>query len=328
MRKYKIAFTLISALFMLLAVQSLVAQNGVIIEQVEKTYTRDAFYELYTDNEIWDNPDMRKKTFLATDLIKLEQAANEIGQPPAVERSTIYLQGEMFRMDSKTDAGEMTVIFRKDLGMMYQIDWTKNIVLKMSAEDIEKMRKGAMDMAKRMQKNMPANIEKMLQGLPEEQRKKALEALKASGQDFPGMTEKKAKPTITDLHNRKDFANFPNCNEFRVVDGNKYIAIWAYSRKPHLSKMFHTFTEEFKSSFDMEDEEIEPEELLPKDKFPVLTITYEENMMGGNMDFQTQLIEKVQETRIPISVFEAYKDPKLKEGSMMDMMNMDRGKRK
>ena len=61
--------------------------------------------------------------------------------------------------------------------------------------------------------------------------------------------------------------------------------------------------------------------MLPKNLFPVFTITYSENMMRGSMEFKTWQIDKIEPTTIPINIFEAYKDPKLKEGSIMDMMN-------
>ncbi len=327
MTKRSYSFSIILVLFIFSATQSGIAQNGLIIDQVEKSYPTDAFNDLYPDNEIWDNLDLRIKTFLGTNLAKLEKAGNELGQPTEIEKMKLYIKDQMFRMDSETEDGKMTGILRTDLGIMYQINWDENIVIKISDKELEKMRSGAMDVAKQMQQNMPANMEQMLENLPKEQREKALEALKATGHNFPGMTEKKSKPILTDMHRTKDFTNFPNCNEYRIVDGDKYMAVWAYNGKPGIAKMFHEFSEKFKNSMGMEDEDSDALAGLPKEIFPIFTITYEENMMSGLMLFKTSYIEQLQETDIPLSIFEAYKDPRLKEGSMMDMMNLKRRKR-
>lgn len=321
MNKYTFSIAVILCLFLFSATQIVAAPKGLIIDQVEKTFTQEVFYELYTDNEIWDNPEKRKNVFLSTNLAKLEKAANNIGQPPKIERIKMYIQGEMFRVDSENEEGKMTFILRNDLGMMYQIIWPQNLFIKMSKEEIDNMRKGAMNMAKQMKENMPPDIEKMLESLPEPQRKQALEAMKAAGQGYPGMNREKERPSIKDMHKSKDFPDFPNCREFRVVDGEKHIAMWAYGGKPQIANMFHTFSEKFKNTLEMEDEDVDPAELLPKNMFPVFIVFYNESLYGGNMDFKTSLIDKIEQTNISLEVFEAYKDPKLNEGSVQDMMN-------
>ena len=327
MQKNRLVLALILFLFTFSVTQSAMAQKGLIVELEEKTFGQEVFYELYTDHDIWDNPDKRKEVFVATDPAKLEKAATDIGQPPEIEKMKMYVQGEMFRVDSETEEGKMTFILRNDLGMLYQIIWAKNVVIKMSKEEIEKMRQGAMNMANEMQKNMPPNMEKILESLPEPQRKKALEAMKAAGKGYPGMTTQKTKPTLKDMHKSKDFPGFPGCKEFNAVDGEKYIAMWAYGGKPEVAKMFHEFGDKFKNTMGMEDEDVDPAELLPKHLFPVYTATYSESMYGGSMDFKTSQLVNLEQVNIDIGTFEAYKDSKLKEGTMMDAMNLNSRKR-
>ena len=326
MRKYGSCILAILMLFALSENQSVIAQNGVIVESVEKTFDQKVFYELYTDNEIWDNPELRKKTFPGTDLNKLEKSANEIGQPPNIEKMKMYVQGEKFRIDSESPShGKMTAIFRKDLGMMYQIIWEKKTVVQMSIDEAQKMTKGLMDMSKQLQKNMPS-MEKMLESLPPEQRQKAIEAMKAAGQ-MPSSTGKKAKPTIKKTGRKIDINEFPQCEEYSVVQGNKNIVLWATGTKPRLTKMLYEMAKDFKSSFGMaDDDDVDPWELIPN-KLPVLTVTYEEDMMRGRTQFEVVEILSVKETKIPAKIFEEYKNPELKKGSMMDMMNMETRKR-
>ena len=321
MKEHRFHFVVILFLFTLLTTQNVIAQKGLIIDQVEKTFEQDVLNELYTNNEIWDNLELRIKTFLGTDPAKLEKVARKIAHLPDIDKMKMYIQNDMFRMDSETKEGKITIILRNDLGMMYQIIWAKNIVGKMSKDEMDKMRKGTMDMAKQMQTNMPPNIEKMLESLPEPQRKQAMEAMKAAGKSFPGMKQEKAKPTIKDMHRSKNFPNFKNCSEFRIVDGNKHIAMWAFGGKTQIAKMFHEFGKKFKNTLKVDDDDIDPHELLPKNLFPVFTITYSENMMRGSMEFKTWQIDKIELTTIPKPIFEAFKDPKLKERSIMDMRN-------
>ena len=115
--------------------------------------------------------------------------------------------------------------------------------------------------------------------------------------------------------------DFKNCSEFRIVDGNKHIAMWAFGGKTQIAKMFHEFGKKFKNTLKVDDDDIDPHELLPKNLFPVFTITYSENMMRGSLEFKTWQIDKIELTTIPKPIFEAFKDPKLKEGSIMDMRN-------
>ena len=321
MKEHRFHFVVILFLFTLLTTQNVIAQKGLIIDQVEKTFEQDVLNELYTNNEIWDNLELRTKTFLGTDPAKLEKVARKIAHLPDIDKMKMYIQNDMFRMDSETEEGKITIILRNDLGMMYQIIWAKNIVGKMSKDEMDKMRKGTMDMAKQMQTNMPPNIEKMLESLPEPQRKQAMEAMKAAGKSFPGMKQEKAKPTIKDMHRSKNFPNFKNCSEFRIVDGNKHIAMWAFGGKTQIAKMFHEFGKKFKNTLKVDDDDIDPHELLPKNLFPVFTITYSENMMRGSMEFKTWQIDKIELTTIPKPIFEAFNDPKLKERSIMDMRN-------
>ncbi|MFQ5825582.1 MAG: hypothetical protein ACE5JB_16200 [bacterium] len=322
MRNFNICFAAIAFLLAFSVTHSAMAQSGVIIESIDKTFDEAAFSELYTDSQIWDNAKLRTKTFLETNLDKLEKVAIEIGQPPEVEKTKMYIQGKgnMFRVDSESsDDRKMTIIFDKNLGMMFQINWSEMTKSKMSVEDMKKMSKGVQDFAK----NMPSDTESMLKYLPKDQQEKIKKALEAQGYDFQESSGKGEKSTITATGNKKDFKNFPNCSEFRgVVEGNKHFLMWAYGGNPGLSKMFHELDKEFENSFGIDDEEKEPYALLPKDKFPVLTITYEENIMTSQMDYQVYKTLKVEETDIPLSIFQAYKDPNLKEVSMMDAMKM------
>jgi hypothetical protein len=318
MKERRFNFLAIVFLFTFLLSQNAIAKKGLVIDQVERTYVQEVLTALHANSDIWDNQERRIKRILETDPIELDATARKINRLPDIDKMKLYIQGEMFLMDSETKEGKTTIVLRNDLGMMYYILWAKNTVIKMSKDEIDKMRKGAMDMTKQIQTNLPPNIAKMLDSLPEPQRTQALEAMKRSGQSFPGMTPEKAKPTIENMHRSKDFPNFKKCSEFNAEIDKKHIAMWGFGGNPKIAKMFHEFGKQFKNTL-KEDDDIDPHELLPKHLFPVFSITYSENMMSHRMDFKTWQIDKIELTTIPISRFEAYKDPKLKEGSIMDM---------
>jgi hypothetical protein len=85
-----------------------------------------------------------------------------------------------------------------------------------------------------------------------------------------------------------------------------------------MAKLFHEFAKEFKNTMGIKTED-SPEELLPPDKFPVLTLTYSES------ELRATETTSIKETNIPLSTFEEFKNPKLKKGTMMDMMDMRSG---
>ena len=301
------------------------AENGVIVESVERSFDEAVLHEMYAENDGLDNPGLRKKMILNTDLKKLEAKAKEIGEPPDVDKYTFYLQGDMFRVDSESpSSGKETMIFRKDLGMMYHIKWSMKQVMKISVDELQQMQSNAQKQIEEMQKNMPPNMEGMLAFLPPDQQDALRKAMGSKGNQSPGQSTEKKKPELTKTGNNRNVNEFSNCVEYRFDEGSEAISMWAYKDKPRVAKMFHEASEKFRDSFGAKNDEVDPHDLLPNDQFPVLTVTYSENMMRGQMELKAEEIVSVKETTIEKKLFEAYNDPSLTESSMMDMMNMGR----
>jgi hypothetical protein len=205
------------------------------------------------------------------------------------------------------------MIVRKDLGMVYFINRAKNAVAEMSLAEMKKMSEGAQQLASELQKNMP-DLEAMLKNVPPEKRAEIEKALKAQGRQMPPSSDEKSKISLTSTGRTKTINQFA-CTEYRAIQDDETTAIWASSSNPRMAKLFHEFAKEFKNTMGIKTED-SPEELLPPDKFPVLTLTYSEGS-----ELRAAEITSIKETNIPLATFEEFKNPKLKKGTMMDMMD-------
>ncbi|PJF34010.1 MAG: hypothetical protein CUN57_00655, partial [Phototrophicales bacterium] len=98
----------------LLGVRSLAAQSGVVLEQRETTISDRVLMtqELSTLDQI-----------LAADIERLMETAAQMDPDYQSEKSTIFATMDGFRVDNQSPDGKSTVIYRKDSGNMYYIDW-------------------------------------------------------------------------------------------------------------------------------------------------------------------------------------------------------------
>jgi len=293
--------------------------KGGVIKLVKKTYPEDVFYEKFPENEIWDDPKLRIESFLNVDPNKLEKTAIKIDSPPEVEITKMYAAKDKFRVDSESeDGGKFTFIYRKDLEMMYQINWLMMTVTGIPIEASKQMANGFQEYTDVMQ----AGMDETLKSLPPDEQKKAMEALRALGQYEGSGTFNKAKPQITKTGRKKDINKFPQCEEYRITYGDKYITVWATDAEPGLIKLMNQIGQEFKSSSGMRDkDDADPWELIP-DKLLVLTITYIEDMMSG-IEFTIEEILSAMETTFTEKTFNEFKNPNLRKVSMRRMMEMD-----
>ena len=300
------------------------ASDTLVVEQVEKDFDENVFYELLHNDEIWDNAEKRKKKILETDVNRLQKKAIEIGQPPEIEKSTLYMRNDMFRMDSESPSGsKISAIFRKDQGMVYQIDWDARKVYKMAVAEMEEMHKDFKQKMEKMKQSMPPGMEGMLAQLPQDQQDAIKQAMGSGGDSSPKGSSKQPPPTLIETGNTKDIKDFPKCSEFKTVNGNNVTIIWAYGGKPRISKMLHETFKEINDSFTFNNnDETDPIELVPKDKFPVLTFNYDEDRVTRRINFEIIEVLSVKESKVPLSVFEAYSDPSLTEDSITDQMRM------
>ncbi|RMF65885.1 MAG: hypothetical protein D6743_07280, partial [Calditrichaeota bacterium] len=227
---------IICTILLLAAFQAASAQD-VVVDQVTRRFAPEALYELYQDDALWNNPQLRARTLLNTDLGKLEKVADEIGHPPKTEKTTLYVRadGQAFRADTESqEEGKVTLVIRKDQQMFYTIVWGQNKVVKMSFADLKKMQKKAMQAVEQMRQNMP-DIQKMLENLPEAQREKALEAMRAAGQLPGGQDAQKAPASLHDTGEQKDIGPFPRCRKFSLENGSTHAVVWGYGGAPRVS---------------------------------------------------------------------------------------------
>jgi hypothetical protein len=293
--------------------------KGGVIESVKKVYSEDAFYEIFTENDVWDDTKLRIESFLNVDPKRLEETAIGVDSPPKVEKTKMYAAENRFRVDNESeDGGKLTLIYRKDLGMMYQINWNMMTVTEIPIEVSKQMANRSKEYSDVMQ----TGIDNALKSLPPDKQKEAMEALSALGQHEDSGTSNRGKTQVTKTGRKRDINRFSQCEEYRVTYGNKNIAVWATDAEPGLIKQMSQIGREFKSGSGMEDEnEADPWELLPN-KLPALTITYTENMMSG-IEFAIEEILSAMETTFTEKTFNEFKNPNLREVSMMNMMRMD-----
>ena len=323
MKSFRIFFAAATLVFILNSAVSAWAQ-GAVVKQDSWTFGPEVLTGVEGGNPGVADPVKRADFFLNVSKEKLLAAAQAQGKKASADHATLYLQGQMFRGDMEAAAprGKMTIIVRKDTGMMYYISWDEKKYVEMPLEQIKQMRA---DMQKSMKDmpNMP-EMEKALEKLPPAMREQALQAMKASGQ-MPSSppTKKEFKKT-----GKTQVINGMSCEEYVVHGANEASSYWVTKVNPRLAKMFQDFATEMKQSFGLEDQKTSGEEIweIAPGAAPIVTRELHASTTS-RASLNIQETVSVEEKDIPLNTFEVPKEGLTATTMQEMMMNMGKGKR-
>lgn len=286
----------------LLFVGAAASEAQYIIEQVE--YELPFSYELIPEGVEFKSPEDEVDFILDIPESKLKEAAVAEGREVKYEKTTIYMDGENFAVDTESeDGGKQTMISDTKTGRLYSIVWDEKKVFEMKPEDMQQMR------AKTM-----AATQDMLSKLPPEMRAQ-VEAQMANSKNDSAM-KADVRPT-----GKKMKINGFNCEEYRVEQNEEVFSIWATADTSGIVKEVDRVSRKIRDLFQSDDdEEIDEWQLVPG-KIPVKVRKFSTSGMTGEPVLVIQTITKI-ESKKPSA--DKFKIPGEKEGftkgSMMEMM--------
>lgn len=296
----KLILSLFAIFLLLISVNCLMAQY--IIEQTEYTFPFN--YDLILEDKEFESEEDEGSYILSIPESKLKEAALAGGMEILEEKSTIYIDGDNFAVESTSEEmGKVTMVSDMKTKMMYVIMWDQKKVMEIKPEDLAKMEENVMKAA-----------EAMLENVPQEMR----EQVKVE------MEKEKNKPQMKyDAHptgNKMKLYGF-NCEEYRVSKDNELIAIWASSENSELAKEIDRISGTFDELYRTEDyEDIDEWQLIPG-KIPVQVKTYRSAMTEEEPGITIQAITNIDNRKPPADKFRVPgEDEGFTKGSMMEMM--------
>lgn len=295
----RLILSLFTAILLFTSVNFLMAQY--IIEQIE--HEIPVSYDLIPEDAEFEEPEDEGNFFLNISEDILRETALTEGMEITEERSTIYIDGENFAVETESeDMGKVTMVSNAKTGMIYVIMWAQKKVMEMKPEDMAKIEEKA-----------KAAAEMVLENLPDEIREQVRAEMEKEG-SMPKV-KYKAKPT----GKKMELYGF-NCEEYRVTKEDEFIAVWASGDRSEIVDEVDRITKKFDKLFNTdEDEDIDEWQLVPG-KIPVQVKTYLSEMMGESS--VTILTITGIENKKPSA--EKFRVPDEKEGftkgSIMDMM--------
>lgn len=280
-----------------------------IIEQIE--YEIPINYELLHEGTDFDNPFEEAKFFLNLPESKLKASAYNEDEEIESQKSTIYISGNNFAVESQTkEDGKITVISNYNKGMLYYVLWSQKKVYEMSKKDTEDI-----------QAEANAAVQKMMEQLPPEMREQARLAMKEKKE----LHELNQHPTSTG----KTMTKYGfKCEQYMIEGDNEVMIIWASDDRLGLAKKAKAVSEKLSKMFPSMDEEKKDEWELVNGRIPIEVRTYHMNAMSG-ASMEIQAITKIEKTNPSDEKFIVPGEADgFKRSSFKNMMNqMMQGKR-
>jgi len=254
-----------------------------IIEQIE--YGIPINYELLPEGTDFDAPFEEAKFFLNLPESKLKASAYNEDEEIEIQKSTIYISGDNFAVESQTkEDGKITVISNYNKGMLYYVLWSQKKVYEMSKKDMEDIQAEAY-----------TAVKKMMEQLPPEMRQQARLAM-----------EEKKDPHESNQHlisTGKTMTKYGHkCKQYMIEGDNEVMIIWASDDRIGLAKKAKAVSEKLSKIFPSMDEEKKDEWELVSGKIPIEVRTYQMNPMAGAR-IEIQAITKINETKPPAKKF-------------------------
>jgi len=277
-----------------------------IIEQID--YEIPINYELLPEGTDFEDPVDEAKFFLNLSENKLKESAYSEYEEIEIHKSTIYMDGENFAVESHSkEEGKVSIILNYDTGMMYYVLWAQKKVYEISKEDIEGI-----------QKEADAAVQKMLEQVPPEMREQAKIAMEGNRGNQKSV--QKIKPTGKEM-NKYGY----KCDQYMVEGKHEVMTIWASDDRLGLAKKAKSVSEKLSKMFPSTNKEEKDEWELVAGKIPIEVRTYQmDPMIGARMEIQA--ITKIKETKPPAEKFispgeaEGFSRSSFKE-MMMQMMH-------
>jgi hypothetical protein len=310
-------FLIVLTLLMFSATQLLAADGWVVVQKTWK-FGQGTLMAIGSGKEMSD-PAKMADYFLNLSLDQLLDGAKKSGDTPDIEETTISVQGDFVRIDTKSDGENMAVILNRSTGEIIFIRQDRNKFARTSTKQMQDMQKKAMAGLESMS-NMP-NMEEILKSLPEKDRKKAMEAMEAakkSGYKMPGMQEMEEKPERQIKKIGKDSVNDFPCEKNWVTEGDKTILICVTRAMPELTKIFHDVANDTERLFNMgqKDERDDLWKEFP-DAVPVLEKKFTFSMYG-NGELEVNRMESAVQKNVDERTFKVTGD--LTEVPLMQLM--------
>ncbi len=254
-----------------------------IIEQIE--YEIPINYELLKEGTDFEDPIDEAKFFLNLPEGKLKASAYSEYDEMEIQKSTIYISGDNFAVDSQTkEEGKITVISNYNKGIIYYVLWSQKKVYEMSKEDMENIQAEANDA-----------VQKMMEQLPPEMREQAKMVMEAE----KGQQESKQKIIST---GKKMNKYGYSCDQYIIEGDNDVMTIWASDDILGLAKKAQHVSEKLSKIFKTDDKKEKDEWDLVSGRIPIEVRTYQmDPMIGARMEIQA--ITKINKTNPPAEKF-------------------------
>ena len=293
--------------FVLMFANSLKAQY--IIEQIE--YEIPINYELLPEGTDFEDPVDEAKFFLNLSEKKLKESASSEYDEIEIQKSTIYISGDNFAVESQSkEDGKITVILNDNTSMVYYVIWSQKKVFEISEDDTEKI-----------QEEVNATVQKMLKQLPPEMREQAKMAMKEK------MGEQESKQQIVATGKKMNKYGY-KCEQYMIESAHEVMTIWASADQLGLAKKAQSVSEKLAKIFRTDEQKNKDEWELVSGRIPIEVRTYQmDPMVGARMEIQA--ITKINKTNPPAERFIAPGEAEgFSRSSFKEMMNqMMQGKR-
>ncbi len=300
MNHFRLILSISIAFLLFTSVNYLKAQY--IIEQIE--YEIPVCYDLIPEDVEFEEPEDESNFFLNIPESKLKEAASAEGREIKEERSTIYIDGEDFAVETESgDMGKVTMVSDTKTGMIYLIMWSQKKVIEMKPEDMAKIEEKTKAATEKMLENLPLEMHEQVQAEMEKEKNKP-------------RVKYEAKPT-----GKKMMLNGFNCEEYLITKEDEYITIWASGDKSEIVNEVDRISRKFDNLFRTgEDEEVDEWQLIPG-KIPVQVKTYRSSMMTGEPSLTIQTITGIENRKPSADKFRVPGENEgFTKGAMMDMM--------
>jgi hypothetical protein len=273
-----------------------------VIEQIE--HEIPISWELIPEDVEFESQEDENNYLLKISENQLKEAAIEEGRDIQEEKSTIYMDGNNFAVESiSNEMGKITMVADASTGTMYTVMWEERKVLEMSSEDMEEMEERSKVMA-----------EQMLEKLPAEYRDQILAEMDTKNNKSNSTVV--VKPTGTN-----NTINGFGCEEYFVKTDDKTMMVWASPDKIGITKEIQKFSDRFDQIFNSDDEEDIDEWSIISGKIPIQVRQVSTSIEMDEPVIIIQTITKLDKKKPSSDVFIV---PGVNEGftksSMMDMM--------
>jgi len=276
----KLRMILVTGIVLMFA-NTLTAQY--IIEQIE--YEIPINYELLPEGIDLEDPVDEAKFFLNLSESKLKESAYSEYEEIETLKSTIYIGGDNFAVESQTkEEGKITVILNYNKGMIYYVLWSQKKVFEMSKDDMDDI-----------QAEANAAVQKMMEQLPPEMREQAKMAMEEK------MGQQESNQKIVSTGKKMNKYGY-SCEQYMIEGDNEVITIWAADDRLGLAKKAQSVSEKLSKIFKTDDTKNKDEWELVSGRIPIEVRTYQmDPMVGASMEIQA--ITKINKINPPAEKF-------------------------